>query len=1028
MVVNDLLYGNQNQWKLLQLIGEGDAGEVYLVESVRDKRRAILKRPHRNGSSEDVNRQAAQISTEGTILRALQDFSLPVGGTCIQVVRLLDQCTPGTESSEGVFIIIEEARGFDLVSLARAAHFNYSDSPDTQDSTDPILLPLLQSLTKTETVPILVLLRALDGLFSMLDAIHIHNVHFFDSTKSGILWNDVKPEHIFWDPANRCFTVIDWGNGQLLEDDGVTVDRQFSPMDDYRQAVEAMGKFLSETVPELYMRLEWDQIVITEEEAKASVAGVREMIGELLQDELASLITARQDEALLLQSLDPGIQQMQSLLSIHERILLSGELPDFEAAARFFTRLASGLVTTGNLTDFLQVSEQIVRLPGIDVPKWETLASLAQEAGSPDSSKSNQSYGSLQQAIRFGMEEEWSSVLWQLALYTLEDTNPDHWLHLSQVVRANVAEINTKIPTPYQSALRLLQDLEMAPIPEDSPSLASFATAREVSAAAQRQRLPLLTNRLREIIKKWLLVNPTPPGASLEYADLDKLVEELSECLPVAYPDSISSLQSLSRSLYQPHAQVEIILDAWKAKGFKTAQRGLHHLLLWDPERRRVLTIDPILETTAEWIDEVRQGPHRGEKIQEYAIRLEFKGRELRSRIGSAHWLDPALTIFADLRTGIRPADLVAETPTLINDFPWMKKYHHKPLHPGGRLLESSLFEPPVDLESRLESLESHPGSLGNGQDLMLAESLDTWVPEARGSSARVFLGFLKDREGHLKQAAIKVMRPDKAEYALPLFMEEVQILTLMRDVLSVVRMLECGFLCLDDGQDLPHEDSHSGSMSPARSLTGKVLRIPIEDSVLFLASLITKTGRGWLPYIAVERKNNLDNLLPLCDEGHHRGNYLPLRTSLQICLQICEVIQAAHLRNIVYRDHKLIHYYWNSIRKKVFVIDWNVAKWHRSGLSDAERQGDLVQFGARALHHILTGRPAPGALPVGPTRPEEIEQAPNHYATSWNYDDVQRLPDEVRGVLSRVLAGEYTSAAELHDDLQYCLAQLSLD
>ena len=107
------------------------------------------------------------------------------------------------------------------------------------------------------------------------------------------------------------------------------------------------------------------------------------------------------------------------------------------------------------------------------------------------------------------------------------------------------------------------------------------------------------------------------------------------------------------------------------------------------------------------------------------------------------------------------------------------------------------------------------------------------------------------------------------------------------------------------------------------------------------------------------------------------------------------------------------------------FTIDWNIARRYPEGLSKADSQFDLVQFAARTLHHILTGRPAPGALPLGPTRPDEIEASAHVYQAQWTYDD-QRIPKELRDILENALSGGYTEAKRLREDLFQNFQQLS--
>jgi serine/threonine protein kinase len=421
---------------------------------------------------------------------------------------------------------------------------------------------------------------------------------------------------------------------------------------------------------------------------------------------------------------------------------------------------------------------------------------------------------------------------------------------------------------------------------------------------------------------------------------------------------------------------------------------------------------DRALQSTPAWLEKVYLGPRKGE-LQDFMTEMELSGRELRNQVGPARWLDLILEAFAGLRKGSSPADLIAEHPGLLNEVFWLNDYDSRRPVPQKRT-------EPVRLEREPGAQGTEPltggvkeGALGPQGELLLTDSLDTWAPEARGSSARVFLGFLKASGGNLRQTAIKLMRPDRAEYALPLFREEIQILTLMREVPGISGMLECGYIRLDGGQDLPSDDRPAST----RGLIGSVLRYGVHEVRDFLATLDSRVEQGWLPYLAMEKHDREDNLMVLCDAGYTHGRFLPVEESLCMALQILDILQVAHARNIIYRDHKILHYYWQEVYNGIFMIDWNVAQRRPQGLSSAEKQFDLVQFGARALHHILTGRPAPGALPLGPTRPEEIEQASRTYPVRWTYDD-QRLPSEVKSILERVLAGGYTSAKELRDDL----------
>jgi hypothetical protein len=120
--------GQQRAWNLLEKLGEGDAGEVFRVESLMDRRIAILKRPRRNAFPSDIIRQATQIEREGRVLRLLE--RLGSSNLEFHAPGLLDRSQDGTEFSERFFIVITQATGFNLASLAAIARFGDRSTPE----------------------------------------------------------------------------------------------------------------------------------------------------------------------------------------------------------------------------------------------------------------------------------------------------------------------------------------------------------------------------------------------------------------------------------------------------------------------------------------------------------------------------------------------------------------------------------------------------------------------------------------------------------------------------------------------------------------------------------------------------------------------------------------------------------------------------------------------------------------------------------------------------------------------------------
>ncbi len=729
-------------------------------------------------------------------------------------------------------------------------------------------------------------------------------------------------------------------------------------------------------------------------------------------------MAARQREEKLFQPSAFSNEALLQLQQVHKELLSLGAIPDYDGALRFAEGYATYLVMDGDLGRTQEVCSWASGLPCEQNDKWRLIGRLSQI--------STRSQGDLRQvfldALQAAICSQHDIVLWNLVLALQDVPEPNWWQEVTGKLRFLQAGINpdgisllvavNRLALGLQAVVRQVEDHHFFHQPMRAGTAPRYNNSEPEGESSDLARLQRIYNSLQEdILGNWLLVDPPPPHALLDYEDLDDLLQDLAPDLPIERR-VVESLLAGARS------QVRLVMDGWERKDFVAASRALRSILVWDPDRKRILRVDQIILSAPDWLKKVHLGPQKEEDFsngaswQEFATNLEFEGRELRNHVGPAAWLDEILDSLSRLRKGIWPADLLNDQPGIATELPWLKRFERIERLPPEVLTIEEIT--PADSPVFPEFSGACQGVFGPEGELRLVEPLDAWLPEARGSSARVYLGELTSNDGHSNQMAVKLMRMDKIEYAQPLFQEEVEVLALMDKVPGVSRMLECGFIHLNQAGPLPVD----GNLQAVRNLEGDLLRIGPDSIHKFITQLETRIEEGWTPYLGIEIRKKEDNLLFLCDAGMTNGKFKPLVNLLQMAIQICDILATAHSLNIVYRDHKILHYYWQEKTNGIYIIDWNVARLHRDGLSEFEKKMDLVQFGARGLHHILTGRSAPGALPLGPTRPDEIEHAAETYNTQWTYDD-QRLSPHLRGIIEAVLAGNYNSAKALRDDLK---------
>jgi len=1002
---SEIVSGQQSGWSLLKRLGEGDAGEVFLVESLVGGQTAILKRPTRSAFSGDIFRQASQIRTESRIIKALSAAFLQDPQKQMGVPALLDQSKPGADFQERYFIVLEKAAGLDLGFLGRVTQLGLS-SQDELNGFNPEERAFLNSIAKNGRIPNRILITILYRLVCLMDEIHSIRVTEDGTDAWGMVWNDVKADHLFWDLNRGFLTVIDWGNARFLEADRTTSDRQFSWMDDYRQLFEEMGRFLAIVAPDLPSRLDWPGQLSVENTSLTGIATLKDRLESALQQESHTIDEARTAEENLLKSGTAGESPLAEIVAVHGRILEYGEMPDYAGALRFATSYAARLTMEDRLDDLRLLCEWVIALPGVDANQWGLICDLAQIPGRSQGEQRQLFLEAIQAAIC----NDWETLLWKVLVAIQGYPEPDWWQDITSLVRRSALGQDADSPRPLVAINRFTFSLQAAIRRMESQPARPLD--RVIDPANILDRAHSLAQRLKEdAIAGWTHLDPGPPDCGLSYNGIKSLLSEANDMLP-------EELRLILGLLSHPETQAKQVLSDWDEKDFLQASQGLRRLLLWDPDRRRVLAADRAVSAAPEFLNIVHLGPQPGDNFPEWITTLEFRGRELRNQLGPAGWLDGILESCKQIRKGVWPSDLFKGNPAILREMSWLRKFERSELVPP-EPSEGQPSEAAPEVEAPFEMHGVAQGPLGPEGAVALLEPLDTWVPEAKGSSARVVLGLLQGIYSHRQEAAVKLMRMDKVNYALPLFREEVQVLAQMQGVPGVAHLLECGFIILDEGSQAPQDAA--ALETPA---TGRVQRIGPDSCPEFLERIEGKIKEGWIPYLAIEKQKQEDSLLLLCDSGVRRGQYLPLVTLLQMSIQICDILQIAHQRNIVYRDHKILHYYWQAKNNGVYIIDWNVARYHPAGLSDTDIHMDLVQFGARGLHHILTGRTAPGALPLGPTRPEEIERAAESYQAQWTYDD-QRLSTELRTILERVLGGEYRHAVELGDDLKRTMMQL---
>ena len=589
------LKGKSHTWQISdEPIGSGDAGEVYPVTCLEDPSlEGVMKKPARIATGGTIQRQANQIAQESIALARLD--GLP---NCkAHPPRLLDTAPEFTNGSANFFMVSESAPGEDLAEM------------------------LIESRQSGKPFPRRVIITVLDALFDLFARAH----------KVGVLWNDVKLDHIYWHNPTGQVVVIDWGNAQFLDRDTEMGQRAIPRWEDYQQLVETLGAFLKGTAPDLYADLGWEEFEGKELDLPLvsvlarRIAYQQELVG-LRVMEYQALIQVEISE-------EPSLERLQKIVEYQHRLNQIGAPWDSDAVLEYGKSLILNSLARGERQKAIKATSIIWDLfnETLDLP-WHLLREYFRYLDII-------SHNSLYELVNATINQNWSYAVWILAAMAQENGPPEWWEQLVPVLRQKA----------LRSAIRKPLNIGI--------SIREFLGSQK---AKSDERL----DEIQKIIQNWRDQGEQTRETPFDYRLLNLIQSES--------PLPKQLLHEAKACFAAGQNAVREVIKSWDIRNWDALRKALHQVITWDPDRWSILSLAENVDAFEIWLEKLYDGPPPDLDPIAFFDQIFEQRPKVEKSFGKPSWL----TSLDNLLMALKQGQPVSEVTEMVKHWcPWLLVY-----------------------------------------------------------------------------------------------------------------------------------------------------------------------------------------------------------------------------------------------------------------------------------------------------------------------------------------------------------------